>query len=117
MEKRLDALFRDPRTPWGVNLSRKGSRIIGAWEWLRFAHEQLGDQITPSELEAATDAFVAGAGGEKTGEWHPLNGLRHLAGRRRKDEHLFYEMPAAFFGDEPFGIADQIRAAALRNAR
>lgn len=110
--ERLEELFRGPHTPWAVNLSNDGSRMILVADWLEYAARELSDGSSHDALEAATDAYVEMIGGNKVRQSHPLNGLRCLAGRKPKERAFLYEIPSSFFGSEPFGIADQMRAAA-----
>jgi hypothetical protein len=104
-------LLRDSAVPWSVNLSTGGDRLISVAEWLAFAQSKLADDIADAALEAATDAYLFRIGGEKLQEAHVFNWLRRLAGRDELPAGWTYSVPAAFFGDENFGLADQLRTA------
>lgn len=114
-DEQFERLLRDADAPYAVNLSTKGDRLMSVDDWVTFAQSKLGDEISDDALEAATDAYLSRIGGEKLQDAHLLNWLRRLAGRDELPTGWTYSLPASFFGDEKFGLADQVRTAT--NAR
>lgn len=110
-DEQFERLLRDSAVPWSVNLSMKGDRLISVAEWLAVAQSKLADDISDAALEAATDAYLFRLGGEKLQEAHMFNWLRRLAGRDELPTGWTYSVSAAFFGNEHFGLADQVRTA------
>jgi len=110
----LEALLRDPKVPWAVNLSNSGDRMIAVTGWVTFAVDRLGD-VVPQEVEQASDELVIALGGEKLEvqdiRTFLVGTVRRLVGREKLGDEWSYVMPAALFGDAPFTIGDQLRAA------